>query len=539
MGVNYGMKKYLYVVILAVSLFLLGACVTDTTPPSPSYPSSVSDLEEISENDSLYVVTALTDEEVVGLMTDVSDYISDYISLPAPEPTTYQESTLTVKSGPDLMSETTDDASKVYNGLMNVFRNHSRAREKLRNMVSSSKGLVGETDLEVEITGKAKEEIIDALNDLIAPGVDVAIEEPETLVLDYRDFMYLRALAGGLLSIYDSEEAVTDWFDNLDEITALTYYLENINTEELPDDLFKDETLELITEFIDYLNTLPEEYPFEVEETWTELATLVTDLAGIAAPTDELNTADIFAEGILQIGGMNFLVDTLDYVVEIINGVYVFEVANTDSFGWSNDGKTSLYEYAATLSDASSNDDISIKSDLGQDFSIEDIPVEITELKFGSVDLLQEVKVADLLDELNKLLPTGELVITTKASTSTEQRSAIFSVTLSVDFGALSSDGSLALLNNNLGVEADIIDGLIAINIWTIIADETLQTPEQIGEIVGIILNNLTFIEKETYSLGTGIDIDDSISGEVTIETEGITIDELIREFISASMQPL
>ncbi|PNR93135.1 hypothetical protein HWHPT5561_04810 [Petrotoga sp. HWH.PT.55.6.1] len=533
------MKKYWYIVVLAVSLFLLGACVTDTTPPPPSYPDSVSDLEDVSENDSLYVVTALTDEEVVGLMTDVSDYISDYISLPAPEPTTYQESTLTVKSGPDLMSETTDDASKVYNGLMNVFRNHSRAREKLRNMVSSSKGLVGETDLEVEITGKAKEEIIDALNDLIAPGVDVAIEEPETLVLDYRDFMYLRALAGGLLSIYDSEEAVTDWFDNLDEITALTYYLENINTEELPDDLFKDETLELITEFIDYLNTLPEEYPFEVEETWTELATLVTDLAGIAAPTDELNTADIFAEGILQIGGMNFLVDTLDYVVEIINGVYVFEVANTDSFGWSNDGKTSLYEYAATLSDASSNDDISIKSDLGQDFSIEDIPVEITELKFGSVDLLQEVKVADLLDELNKLLPTGELVITTKASTSTEQRSAIFSVTLSVDFGALSSDGSLALLNNNLGVEADIIDGLIAINIWTIIADETLQTPEQIGEIVGIILNNLTFIEKETYSLGTGIDIDDSISGEVTIETEGITIDELIREFISASMQPL
>jgi hypothetical protein len=528
MEVNLGMKKYWYIVVLAVSLFLLGACVTDTTPPPPSYPSSVSDLEDIPEE--LYVVTALTDEDVQALIKDVSGYISAQ----ATESTTDQDSSSIVKSVPTLMSEPTDDASKVYNGLMEVFRNHSRAQEKLRNMVTSSKGLVGVTSLEVEITGTAKEEIIDALNDLIAPEeTDEAIEAPDTLILDYRDFMYLRALAGGLLAVYESEEPVYGWFDNIDEITAIMDYIETgIPPEDLSlEDLFNSDALGYIEGFADYLNTLPEEYPFEVEETWTELATLVTGLAGIAAPTDVLTTADIFVEGILQIGRMDFLINTLDSFVEIINGIYVFEDANTDSYGWREDGKTSLFEYAMKLTGENSEDDISIKTDLGEEIFVEDMPAEITELKFGEVDLLKGANVADLLGELNKLLPAGELAITTKASTSTEKGSIDFSGSLSVDFGALSSDGTLALLNNNLGVEADIIDELIAINIWTIISTPE-PTPEQIGEIIGIILDNLTFIEKGDYSLSTSIDIDDSISEEVTIVTDEITIDQLIVEFI-------
>ncbi len=532
MGVNLGMKKYWYAVILAVSLFLLGACVTDTTPPPPSYPSSVSDLEEISENDSLYVVTALTDDDVQALIKDVSGYISAQ----ATESATDQDSSSIVKSVPTLMSEPTDDASKVYNGLMEVFRNHSRATEKLRKMVSSSKGLVGVTSLEVEITGAAKEEIIDALNDLIAPEeTDEAIEAPDTLILDYRDFMYLRALAGGLHSMYDSEIPVGGWFDNLDEVIAIMDY---IDTGEPPDDLFKAETLGYIGSFVEYLDSLDEvQFPLESPTTWTELDELVTNLAGIAAPIDVLTMADIFVEGILQIGRMEFLVNTLDYFVEIINGIYVFEDANTDSYGWREDGKTSLFEYAMKLTGENSEDDISIKTDLGEDISVEDMPAEITELKFGEVDLLKGANVADLVGELNKLLPTGELVITMKVSTSiqSEESGEIpfeVSESLSVDFGALSSDETLELLNNNLGVEADIIGELIAEQIWTIIADETLQTPEQIGEIIGIILDNLTFIEKEDYSLSTSIDIDDSISEEVTIVTDEITIDQLIVEFI-------
>lgn len=526
MGVNLGMKKYWYVVVLAVSLFLLGACVTDTTPPPPSYPDSVSDLEEIPED--LSVVTVLTDDEVQALITDVSDYVTAQESESESEP----DPTSILKSVPELMSEPTPDATEVkgyYNGLMNVFHQHSAVEAKLRNMVRYSKGLVGVTDLEVEITGTAKEEIIDALNALFEPDeIDETIAVPDTLILDYRDFMYLRALAGGLLAIYDSEEPVNGWFENLDEVIAI---MDSIEAEEPPEDLFIDEALEDITGFVDYLNASSEVYPFEVEGTWTELDTLVTNLAGIAAPTDELNAADIFAEGLLQIGGMKFVVDTLDSFVEIINGVYVFEVDNTDANGWRKDDKTSLFEYAMKLTGENSEDDISIKTDLNEDISLENVPAEITELKFGSVDLLKEVKVADLLGELNGLLPAGKLDITTKASTSTEQGSIDFSGSLNVDFGALSSDGTLELLNNNLGVEADIIDELIAINIWTIIATPE-PTSEQIGEIIGIILNNLTFIEKGDYSLSTSIDIDDSISEEVTIATDEITIDQLIVEFI-------
>jgi len=539
MGVNLGMKKYWYVVVLAVSLFLLGACVTDTTPPPPSYPDSVSDLEEIPED--LSVVTVLTDDEVQALITDVSDYVTAQESESESEP----DPTSILKSVPELMSEPTPDATEVkgyYNGLMNVFHQHSAVEAKLRNMVRYSKGLVGVTDLEVEITGTAKEEIIDALNALFEPDeIDETIAVPDTLILDYRDFMYLRALAGGLLAIYDSEEPVNGWFENLDEVIAI---MDSIEAEEPPEDLFIDEALEDITGFVDYLNASSEVYPFEVEGTWTELDTLVTNLAGIAAPTDELNAADIFAEGLLQIGGMKFVVDTLDSFVEIINGVYVFEVDNTDPNGWRKDDKTSLFEYAMKLSGENSEDDISIKTDLGEDISIEDMPAEITELKFGSVDLLKEVKMADLLGELNGLLPADKLDITMEASTSIQSEgSGEIPVTVSgflgVDFGALSSDGNLALLKNNLGVEADIIDDLKAEKIWDIIADEAQQTPEQIGEIVVIILDNITFIEKEEYSLGIEIDIDNSISEEVTIETDEITIDELIVEFIAASMQPL
>jgi hypothetical protein len=329
--------------------------------------------------------------------------------------------------------------------------------------------------------------------------------------------------------MYDSEIPVGGWFDNLDEVIAIMDYIE---TGIPPEDLFKAETLGYIGSFVEYLDSLDEvQFPLESPTTWTELDELVTNLAGIAAPTEELNTADIFAEGFLQIDKMEFLVNTLDYFVEIINGIYVFEDANTDSYGWREDGKTSLFEYAMKLTGENSEDDISIKTDLGEDISVEDMPAEITELKFGEVDLLQEFKTADLLNELNKVLPAGELAITTKASTSTEQGSIDFSGSLNVDFGALSSDGTLELLNNNLGVEADIIDELIAINIWTIISTPE-PTPEQIGEIIGIILDNLTFIEKGDYSLSTSIDIDDSISEEVTIVTDEITIDQLIVEFI-------
>lgn len=532
MGVNLGMKKYWYVVVLAVSLFLLGACVTDTTsdttPPPPSYPRLVDDLEDVSESDSpyydYYVVTVLSDPEVMALIEDVSAYVAAQATEPAP--------TSTVKSVPELMAELTPDATGIegarnyYNGLMNVFRQHAAVEAKLRNMVTSSKELVGVTDLEVEITGKAKEDIINSLNDLIAPGVEVAIEAPDTLILDYRDFMYLRALAGGLFSIYDSETAVNGWFDNLDKVVALMDYLQTgTQPEDLSlEDLFNGDALKYIGSFVEYLNSLEEgQYPLEISTTWDELDILVTGLAGIADPTNELNTADIFADGILQIGGMDILVDTLDYFIEIINGVYVFEVAKTDANGWRKDDKTSLFEYAMTLYDGDTNANISIKSYLDEDIPVEDMPAEITELKFGSVDLLQEVEAVDLVGELNEALPTGELVTTMKVSTSiqsAESEEIPFEVfeSLSVDFGAL-SDGTLELLNNNLGVEAYIIDELIAIEIWDIIKADTEPTQEQIEQIISIILNNLTFIKEDNDSFSGKINIDKAIFVEVKIET--------------------
>ena len=68
-------KKYGYIALIVVLLLACAACVTK--PESPTIPSSIDNLSSLSKNDSLYVVTFVTDTEVSELISDLANYFSD------------------------------------------------------------------------------------------------------------------------------------------------------------------------------------------------------------------------------------------------------------------------------------------------------------------------------------------------------------------------------------------------------------------------------------------------------------------------------
>ena len=67
-------KKYGYIALIVVFLLASAACVTK--PVSPTIPSSIDNLSSLTKNDSLYVLTFVTDTEVSELIEDLADYLS-------------------------------------------------------------------------------------------------------------------------------------------------------------------------------------------------------------------------------------------------------------------------------------------------------------------------------------------------------------------------------------------------------------------------------------------------------------------------------
>jgi len=199
--------------------------------------------------------------------------------------------------------------------------------------------------------------------------------------------------------------------------------------------------------------------------------------------------------------------------------VYDFEAAKTDSNGWTDNNKTSLYEYTMR---ASGDEDISIKTGLDERINPPEMGTgtTMTELKFGAVDMLSSPKYIALVRELDKDLPIGNLAISTKmqirpTEESTETTPADVSLSITLKFNELRNE-PFDLLNNNIGIKAAMIQELIDIRIWDILAQEEMA-PEDASEILDIVLSNLTFYDSATEEFTVTIDNGIIILGSVTV----------------------
>jgi len=423
--------------------------------------------------------------------------------------------------------------------------------------------IITESNYEVQITGQAKEDILEALNpeeenpavesflsgvgtfgnsisgisktlerfipstsklgtllndiESLAPKMtnfnhimqtDEESEVPETLVADYRDIMYLRGVINLLLAIYDSKEPVDYNLAKIDEISSvddpLSYFL-------------TDEAYTKISEFSGKYADV--ENPPASETFWTDLNILVTDLAD---DSGNLMMSSLFKDDVLSFKGFKFLIDEADFFIDIVNKVYGFEVAKTDSNGWTDNNKTSLYEYTTR---ASGDEDISIKTGLDETINPPEMGTgtTMTELKFGAVNMLSSPKYIFLVKELDKDLPSGNLAISTKmqirpteeSTETTPATPADVSLSITLKFNELRNE-PFDLLNNNIGIKTAMIQALIDIRIWDILAQEDMA-PEDASEILDIVLSNLTFYDSATGEFNVTIDNGIIISGSVTV----------------------
>ncbi|HOV53827.1 MAG TPA: hypothetical protein PK630_04860, partial [Fervidobacterium sp.] len=337
---------------------------------------------------------------------------------------------------------------------------------------------------------------------------DEESEVPETLVADYRDIMYLRGVVNLLLAIYDSKEPVEYDLAKIDEISSvddpLSYFL-------------TDEAYTKISEFSGKYADV--ENPPASETFWTDLNTLVTDLAD---DSGNLMMSSLFKDDVLSFKGFKFLIDEADFFIDIVNKVYDFEVAKTDSNGWTDNNKTSLYEYTTR---ASEDEDISIKTGLDETINPPEMGTgtTMTELKFGAVDMLSSPKYIFLVRELDKDLPSGNLAISTKmqirpteeSTETTPATPADVSLSITLKFNELRNE-PFDLLNNNIGIKTAMIQELIDIRIWDILTQEEMA-PEDASEILDIVLSNLTFYDSATEEFNVTIDNGIIISGSVTV----------------------
>ncbi len=515
-------KKYGYIALIVVLLLASAACVTK--PVSPTIPSSIDNLSSLSKNDSLYVLTFVTDTEVSGLISDLAVYLSNSSS----ETMGFKNNTVFNFQEEENNDEDNDIAQvkEFYDGLIDIFENNPQATNKLKDMVNSSKNLIGMKDLQVEIKGQAKEDVLEGLESLYSLfGPQEATDEisfltgptvePEVLVLDYRDAMYLRLIAGTLYAIYESNDVVTAWFEDIENIY-------NMDENELIEYLFKEDAVNQMSEFWELYGESEDNWTNELF--WTNLDELVKNLAKISTPNDQLNTKDLLNEGVLEIEGLGFVIKKLDFIVEIFNQVYIFETDKTNIEGWTDNEKTSLYEYLALYSQASESDDISIKNMLNESIGLDkdelelELGVNIGELKIGGIDLFS-AKWKDLLQKIDSILPNNKLVFSLKVSVEAEESEGISGsadISLTLDFSKL-LDEPLDLKNNNLGIKSTMIDDLIDLEIWDLLNQEEIEE-EKIEELINTILNNLTFYSSDNKTLE--IKIDDSIIFKAIIDIE-------------------
>ncbi|MGB4752458.1 MAG: hypothetical protein WBH60_07480, partial [Fervidobacterium sp.] len=332
-------------------------------------------------------------------------------------------------------------------------------------------------------------------------------EEPQNLVVDYRDIMYLRGVVNLLLAISDSKEPVDYDLAKINEISKvddpISYFL----------------TEDAYTKIADFMGKYAgEETPLATEAFWADLDALVKNLAGTS---QNLTMKSLFKPNALSFEGFKFLIDEADFYVDIVNKVYDFEVAKTDTNGWTDNNKTSLYEYTTN---ASEEDDISIKSGLNVKINPPEMGpgTTMTELKFGAVDILKSPKYIDLVKELDKDLPTGNLTVNTKlqirpTEENTETIPTDVSLSISLNFSELRNE-PFDLLNNNIGIKTKMISELINMDppIWEVLAAEGI-TPEQVSQILNIVYSNLTFYDSATKTLTVTIDNAITIKASITV----------------------
>jgi hypothetical protein len=479
----------------------------------------LTNLEDLESDDELYIVTSITDENINELTSDVIDYIANIPPLETPE-----------------------DYVELYEGIQNIYSENEDAIEKLRDMIESSEVLTEKQDLAIEITGEAKEAIIEVLNQLASPVEPVNFNnkkmmgtynnetEPEVLIFDYRDLMYLRLITGSLLTIYESIDFMEPYIDIFEELSDY-------------DDIFE---YFLIPTSYDKINTFVSTYqeydnPWKQEDFWQDLDELIIELSEEDGDDEYVSFSDLFKNNVLQLPGTDFVIEKLDFFVSTFKNIYDFEKEMTDENGWTDDDQLSLYEFIMTLNGLSTSDDISIKTALDEPVDIQDIPQEILELKFGSTSLLESFTLEDLLTELYDSLPSGQLPLKVKINIPVTVEDSIdidlskvkinipvtvedsididltVEASLTLDFDELMND-LLDLRVNNIKVQSDLIDELIEIEIWKKLSPNNM-TQEEAEEIYNIVLNNLDFYDPDTGTFTVNID-NGSIITEIKIEIQ-------------------
>ena len=462
--------------------------------------ASLTNLDDLESDDELYIVTSITDENINELTSDVIDYIANIPPLETPE-----------------------DYVELYEGIQNIYSENEDAIEKLRDMIDSSEVLTEKQDLAIEITGEAKEAIIEVLNQLASPVEPVNFNnkkmmgtynnetEPEVLIFDYRDLMYLRLITGSLLTIYESIDFMEPYIDIFEELSEY-------------DDIFE---YFLIPTSYDKINTFVSTYqeydnPWKQEDFWQDLDELIIELSEEDGDDEYVSFSDLFKNNVLQLPGTDFVIEKLDFFVSTFKNIYDFEKEMTDENGWTDDDQLSLYEFIMTLNGLSTSDDISIKTALDEPVDIQDIPQEILELKFGSTSLLESFTLEDLLTELYNSLPNGQLPLKVKINIPATEEDSIgtdltVETSLTLDFDEL-MNVPLDLRVNNIKVQSDLIDELIEIEIWEKLSSNNM-TQEEAEEIYNIVLNNLGFYDPDTGTFTVNID-SGSIITEIKIEIQ-------------------
>lgn len=154
------MKKTNYILILFFLLLTLLSCTTklNMSPDEEIIDKeplitldSINDLNSINEEDSLYIIRLLTDEDTLNLLIELKNYIDPILN------------------------------SKK-KALLEICNQYQEMKEKLNSMINSSEKLITKIGIKSEIFETAKENVLNSLNSLYYS--DQVPENPETLIIE-------------------------------------------------------------------------------------------------------------------------------------------------------------------------------------------------------------------------------------------------------------------------------------------------------------------------------------------------------------------
>lgn len=501
-------SKYLFIIILALSLFLFFGCTKTSMEEEINLgPSEVSGADSLNPETPAYAVEIVTDEEFVSLIEELSSIFD------STETSSYS---LTSSENVSKISPYSNSYGNLIN-ILDIIKGKNNLINKMKQFRTGVNKLLkykNRHNYMIEIKGNAKTSIENVLKKIKGLSSDVSSDK---LYMDFRDIMLINLFMEPFIFAYDNHDALI----NIIETAS--------NTANSSSTILRNDALEILTS-IETLIAYPN---FDNPDFYNQLKNYFDSLSDIAPDENFLDMNDIFKENSFTIPWISNFIHLSDLLVKTIVEINTYEILQTDNYGFRNDEKTTLW----TFGESKENNNVAITLDWYNVSLIEsDLPEEVS-ITLNDLNISNSTQVIDFLKILDNSLPNKLLNLNIEYATNTTILSTNIEInarlSLNVDFEKLSNTTNLDLKDNNLKINDKILEFLNESSITEFIG--IIENIDKLVNYINFFVDNLEFVsfsydkDQKITTLTFDYNIQNkAISLSIDLSLKGLSIKEII-----------